>query len=310
MQKLMEHFGDRLKQNKDLSPYFTLKTKTTAQYYLEAESKEDIVDALRIASEEQIPVFILGGGSNIAVVSDVIEGLVLRNMYKKKEIVKDTEEYTDILFSSGYPMSLVVRETVQAGLSGFEYHLGLPGTLGGAIYMNSKWTKNLSYAGDSLISAQIVDREGNERTVNRDYFAFAYDYSILQKTGELFLEGIFRLHKEDPSVLEERAQGAQAYRKETQPYGVATGGCFFQNISDEEKERLNLPTKSAGYLVDKSGLKGFQIGGFQVSTKHANFIINTGDGKPEDLHKMLNHIKSTVKEKYGVDLKEEVIIKQ
>jgi UDP-N-acetylmuramate dehydrogenase len=207
-------------------------------------------------------------------------------------------------------MSLVVRETVQEGLSGFEYHMGLPGTLGGAIYMNSKWTKNLSYAGDNLISAQITDREGNERTVDRDYFEFAYDYSILQKTGEIFLEGIFRLHKEDPAILDERAKGAQAYRKETQPFGVATGGCFFQNISDAEKEKLNLPTKSAGYLVDKSGLKGFQIGAFQVSTKHANFIINTGNGTPEDLHKMLNHIKKTVKEKYGVDLKEEVIIKQ
>lgn len=308
MQKLIEYFGDRLKQNKDLSPYFTLKTKTTAQYYLESESKEDIINAIRITSQENIPLFLLGGGSNTAVLSDIIQGLVLRNMYRKKEVVNDTEEYTDLLFSSGYPMSLVVRETVQAGLSGFEYHLGLPGSLGGAIYMNSKWTKNLSYAGDSLLSAQIVDKEGNERTVDRDYFEFAYDYSILQKTGELFLEGVFRLKKEDPSILNERAQGAQAYRKETQPFGVATGGCFFQNITDEEKERLNVPTKSAGYLVDKAGLKGFKLGAFQVSDIHANFIINTGDGKPEDLKKMLEHIKGTVKEKYGVELREEVVI--
>ncbi|HRN71369.1 MAG TPA: UDP-N-acetylmuramate dehydrogenase [Candidatus Woesebacteria bacterium] len=310
MQKLIEHFGDRLKQNKDLSPYFTLKTKTVAQCYLEAESKEDIVNAISITSQENIPLFLLGGGSNTAVLSDIIQGLVLRNMYKRKEIIQETSEYADVLFSSGYMMSLVVRVTVQAGLSGFEYHLGLPGTLGGAIYMNSKWTKNLAYAGDNLISAQIVDTEGNEKTVNRDYFEFAYDYSILQKTGELFLEGVFRLQKEDTEVLQDRAENAQAYRKQTQPFGVATGGCFFQNITDAEKERLNLPTKSAGYLVDKAGLKGFQIGAFQVSDIHANFIINTGDGKPEDLQKMLHHIKSTVKEKFGVDLKEEVVVKQ
>lgn len=310
MQKLIKHFGDRIKQNKDLSPYFTLKTKTTAQYYLEAESKEDIVNAVRLTSEENIPLFILGGGSNTAVVSNIINGLVLRNMYKKKEILNETSDYADVLLSSGYPMSLVVRETVQAGLSGFEYHLGLPGTLGGAMYMNSKWTRNLSYAGDNLISAELVDNRGNTKTVDRDYFEFAYDYSILQKTGEIFLEGTFRLTKEDPVVLEERAQGAQQYRKETQPHGVNTGGCFFQNISDAERDSLNLPTKSAGYLVDKAGLKGFAIGGFQVSDKHANFIINTGDGTPEDLEKMLNHIKKTVKDTFGVELREEVVIKK
>jgi UDP-N-acetylmuramate dehydrogenase len=174
--------------------------------------------------------------------------------------------------------------------------------------MNSKWTKNLSYIGDSLISAQIINLSGEERTVNRDYFEFAYDYSILQKTGELFLEGIFRLQKEDPQILEERAKGALEYRHKTQPFGVATGGCFFQNISEEEKKRLNLPTTSAGYLVDKAGLKGFKIGAFQVSDIHANFIINTGEGKPEDLHNMLDHIKQTVEKKFGVKLKEEVIV--
>lgn len=309
MQKLIEVFDDRIRQDKDISPYFTLKTKTTAQYYLEAFTKEDIVNAVRLTSQENIPLFILGGGSNIAVVSDVIKGLVLRNMYKKKEIVSDTSDYSDILISSGYPMSLVVKETIQSGLAGFEYHRGLPGTLGGAIYMNSKWTKNLSYAGDSLISAQIVNSHGEERTVDRDYFEFAYDYSILQKTGELFLEGTFRLKKEDPEVLEERAKNALEYRHATQPFGVATGGCFFQNISEEEQKKLHLPTKSAGYLIDKAGLKGFKIGAFQVSDIHANFIINTGDGKPEDLHNMIDHIKSTVKEKFGVELREEVVIK-
>lgn len=310
MQKLIEHFGARLKQNKDLSPYFTLRTKTTAQYYLEAESKGDIVNAIRITSEENIPLFMLGGGSNTAVVSNIIQGLVLRNMYKKMEVVNDTSEYVDVLFSSGYSMSMVVRETVRAGYSGFEYHMGLPGTLGGAIYMNSKWTKNLSYAGDSLITAQLVDKNGIEKTVGRDYFEFAYDFSILQKTGEILLEAVFRLTKDDPEILNNRAQSALAYRHETQPFGVATGGCFFQNISDAERDSLNLPTKSAGYLVDKAGLKGFTIGGFQVSDKHANFIINKGDGTPEDLAKMLSHIRNTVKDKFGVELREEVVIKK
>lgn len=308
MEELMKQFGDRIKPKKDLSPYFTLRTQTTAEYYLEAESREDIINAVKITSQHKIPLFFLGGGSNTIVLKGEIKGLVLRNMYMKKEVVTDEADYAEVLFSAGYPMSRVVNETVKEGLSGFEYHLGLPGSLGGAIFMNSKWTKNLSYVGDNLISANIIDKEGNEKKVDRDYFNFAYDYSILQETGDILLEATFKLKKEDPEMLKKRAQEALAYRRETQPFGVATGGCFFQNISDEEQEKHNLPTKSAGYLIDKAGLKGTQVGGFQVSEKHANFVINKGKGTPEDLYKILNLIKSTIKEKYGVDLKEEVIV--
>jgi UDP-N-acetylmuramate dehydrogenase len=307
-EKLKQVFGDRIKKDKNISLHLTLRTETVAALYLEAESGEDLKNAVQIASELSIPVFILGGGSNLAILKDRIEALVIRNMYVKKEIINDTEEYADVLFSGGYPMSRVVKETTEAGLSGFEYHLGLPGTIGGAVYMNSKWTMPVSYAGDSLISAQIMSKDGAIRTVNREYFEFAYDYSVLQKTREFFIEGVFRLKKEDPEVLKKRAQDSLRYRKETQPFGVNTGGCFFQNITEEDKVRNKLPTKSAGYLIDKAGLKGKKVGGYVVSDKHANFIINTGTGKPEDLKTILTEIKATIKEKYGVDLKEEVVV--
>lgn len=307
-EKLKRVFGDRIKQDKNISPYLTLRTETVAAFYLEAESFDDFENAVQIAHESSLPVFILGGGSNLAILKDRIEALVLRNMYVKKEIIKDTDEYSDVLFSGGYPMSRVVKETTEAGLSGFEYHLGLPGTIGGAIYMNSKWTNPVSYIGDNLASAQLMSKDGIMRKVNRDYFEFAYDFSILQKTKELFIEGIFRLKKDDPEILKKRAQKSLAYRKATQPFGVNTGGCFFQNISEEEKAQNHLPTKSAGYLIDKAGLMGKKVGGYMVSDKHANFIINTGEGKPEDLKIILNEIKATIKEKYGVDLKEEVVL--
>lgn len=305
-EQLKKQFGERIKKDFNVSPYFTLKMQTKAEFYIEALSVDDWKEIVRFSSINKLPLFILGGGSNIAVLRDIIPGLVVRNRYMKKEVIHETEEYTDLLLSSGYPMSLVVKETTDAGLSGFEYHLGLPGTLGGAIFMNSKWTKPVSYVGDSLVEGTIMDREGNVRREKREYFSFAYDYSRLQDTREIFLEGVFRLRKEDPDALKKRAQDSLAYRKETQPFGVATGGCFFQNISQEEKKLHNLPTTSAGYLIDHAGLKGHQEGAFVVSDKHANFVINTGQGKPEDLQKMLNLIKSTIKEKYGVDLKEEV----
>ncbi len=305
---LKKQFGDRLKKDFDLSPYFTLKMKTRAEFYIEASSIDEWQEIVRMTAENHVPLFILGGGSNIAVLKNVIPGLVVRNRYMRKEVISETDEYIDVLFSSGYPMSLVVKETTEAGWSGFEYHLGLPGTLGGAIYMNSKWTKPMTYVGDTLLTGTIIDRQGNVRTEQKEYFSFAYDYSKLQDTKEIFMEGVFRLRKEDSSVLKKRAQEALAYRKETQPFGVATGGCFFQNISQEEKESHNLQTTSAGYLIDHAGLKGKRIGGFVVSDKHANFVVNTGDGTPEDLNSILQLIKETVKEKFGVELKEEVQI--
>jgi len=305
---LTKQFGDRLKKDFDLSPYFTLKMKTKAEFYIEASSVEEWQEIVRFASEHTISLFILGGGSNIAVLQHVISGLVVRNRYMKKEVVQETDNYTDLLISSGYPMGRLVKETTEAGLAGFEHHLGLPGTLGGAIYMNSKWTKPVSYVGDNLIEGTIMDLKGNVRREPREYFAFAYDYSKLQDTHEIFLDGIFRMQKDDRALLTERSQNALAYRKETQPFGVATGGCFFQNISTEEKEAHNLPTTSAGYLIDHAGLKGKQVGGFVVSDKHANFVINTGNGTPEDLKKMLDLIRSTIKSTYGVELKEEVQI--
>ena len=307
-EQLIKQFGDRLKKDFDLSPYFTLKMKTKAEFYIEASSVEEWQEIVRFVGEHNIPILILGGGSNIAVLQNRINGLVVRNRYMKKEIVNETDDYTDLLISSGYPMGRLVKETAEAGLAGFEHHLGLPGTLGGAIYMNSKWTKPVSYVGDNLLEGTIMDRSGNIRTEPREYFAFAYDYSKLQDTKEIFIHGIFRMQKDDRDLLIERSHHALTYRRETQPFGVATGGCFFQNISQEEKEAHNLPTTSAGYLIDHAGLKGTRVGAFVVSDKHANFVINTGDGTPEDLRTILDRIRSTVKSTYGVDLKEEVQI--
>jgi len=306
MDNLHKQFGDRIKTDFNVSPYFTLKMKTQADFYIEAESVEDWQNIAYITSAHSIPLFVLGGGSNIAVTKEVISGLVVRNHYIQKNILKETSESIEMFISSGYPMSRVVKETVEEGLSGFQYHLGLPGTLGGAVAMNSKWTRPESYVSDTLIRANIMTTNGEIREVEKSYFEFAYDYSRLKDTGEIFLDGVFLLTRVDSEELKTQSRQALNYRKETQPFGVATGGCFFQNISESVKIEQNLPTTSAGYLIDHAGLKGTKVGAFVVSDKHANFVINTGGGTPADLAVMLNLIKSTVLEKYEVKLEEEV----
>ncbi|MCA9371340.1 UDP-N-acetylmuramate dehydrogenase [Candidatus Woesebacteria bacterium] len=307
-QQLEQRIGAPVEEHKDLSPFTTLHIASVAEYFVEPATKEQLIASVRAARELDIPYLFMGGGSNMALGRNPLPGLTIRNLYSKKEIVSQSELYTDLFVSSGYPMGRLVKETVELGLSGFEYHLGLPGTLGGAMYMNSKWMHPETYAGDTLIRAWVLDSSSTIKEVDRSYFRFAYDYSILQDTHELFIEGIFRLAKIEVEELRKRSKAALAYRKQTQPFGVSTGGCFFRNISDEEQQNHDLPTKSAGYLIDQSGLKGKQFGHFKISDKHANFVINQGGGTASELTELLSMIKSKVKERFGIDLHEEVVV--
>jgi UDP-N-acetylmuramate dehydrogenase len=300
-------FKDKIKENFDLTPFSTLKIVSSARYYLELSSKQELLDFFKLVAEHRFKYFILGGGSNIAFTKDHYDMVFIRNRYIFKEVIEENNDFSLLKISSGYPISLIVKETIQEGLSGFEYHMGLPGSLGGAIYMNSKWTKPVSYIGDNLVSSEIITKKGVLKNVAASYFNFSYGYSALQDTKDFFLSGVFKLKKEDPEVLKRIAEASLVYRKETQPYGVSTGGCFFKNIEEIDRLNNNLPTSSAGYLIDKCGLKNYRVGNFVVSSKHANFIINEGAGHPKDLQKLIKYVKEQVKARFGVELKEEVL---
>jgi len=288
----------KIERNKDLTFLNTLRTNTLAEYFLDAKTKDDLIMAKKFSLKNKLPLFVIAGGSNMAIVKQVINGLVIKNSFSELKLIKETPEYVMLSVSSGYPVSRLVSETVSRGYEGFEYHKGLPGTVGGAIYMNSKWTKPISYFGDNLEYAYLIDDQGETKKVDKDYFQFAYDYSNLQKTKEILTEAVFKLKKVDQAVLEERAKSAFEYRKETQPMGVKTSGCFFRNVDG----------RSAGQMIDQAGLKNFSVGNFFVSPTHANFIINKGHGKSKDLLKLISIIKEKVKKKFGVELNEEVII--
>lgn len=298
----------RIGKEVDLSPYVTIRTKATAEFFFEAKTREDVIASVKAARELSLPYFILGGGTNLAITSPYLKGLVVRNRYLAFLYKKETAKGVELLVSSGYPMPLVVKRTIDDGYEGFEYQMGLPGTVGGGLYMNSKWTKPLSYIGDHLVRAELLDRDGRVREVDRSYFQFGYDTSALQETKEILLTATFGLASCPTSTLKKRALDALAYRKKTQPFGVQSSGCFFQNISEESRLTHHLPTTSAGYLIDKAGLKGRRVGEFVVSEKHANFILNEGAGRPEDLVSLLTLIKNTVKEKFGITLTPEVVI--
>lgn len=312
MKQQLEHIlgVGTVREQVDLFPYLSMRLHTKAQYFFEAKTKEDLLHAIQASFQLTIPFIMLGGGSNLVFHTSLVEGFVVKNSYSDMKVISETAEEIDIEVGGGMNMALLVQHLEEKGYSGLEYQKGLPGTVGGGVYMNSKWTLPVSYVGDCVLSAVLADNQGIEKKVDRNYFAFAYDYSKLQDTHEYVISVVFRLKKLESGLVTERALNAQTYRHKTQPFGKPTCGCFFRNISDEIQKKYNFPTKSAGYLIDRAGLKGVNVGSFMVSPIHANFIINTGgDARPEDLKQLTDLIKAKVKAQFGIQLEEEVQIK-
>lgn len=298
LSELEQRLGSgRVKADFILAPYTTFKMGGPAEFFFEARTREDLIKSVNTAYETGLKLTILGGASNVIVSDKGIVGLVVRNMYSESRVVEESNTHVLLKVSSGYPIGRLVQETTHEGLSGFEYHMGLPGTLGGALFMNSKWTKPVAYMGDSLVDAELINDQGEVRKVDKTYFEFAYDHSILQKTKEILLTATFSLTRADPVELKKRAHSSLAHRKETQPIGVASSGCFFRNVDGA----------SAGQIIDGLGLKGYSVGGLSISEKHANFVINNGGGTEKDFRELIAHIKQKAKDERGLTLVEEVV---
>ncbi len=310
-------FGDRVKTEEPLARYTTFKIGGPAQYFFDAKTSEELVAAIRAAREGNIPVFILGGGTNILIGDRGIRGLVIKNSTVEIAIrgmkgARGSGSSAGTVFveaDSGVPMNKLVRFTIEEGLQGLEMQLGLPGTVGGAVYMNSKWTKPVGYVGDVVYQATILTPDGTVEVVPKEYFRFAYDYSILHQTKDVVISVTFALPKDTKDRLWAIANDSIAYRRETQPQGILSAGCTFQNISRAAALAASTPnlTTSAGFLVDHAGLKGKKIGDAQISPVHANFIINTGHAKAAEVVELIELARSEVEKKFGVKLVEEIV---
>lgn len=300
-----------------LARYTTFKIGGPADLFYEAKTKEDLVLAITSAGKLGVPIFVLGGGSNILISDKGIRGFVVKNstntisMRGAKGSYKEgqTKGKVYVEADGGVLINKLVRDTVDEGLGGLEMHLGLPGTVGGAIFMNSKWAKPESYVGDVVYQATILTKDGHVKTVPGEYFHFSYDQSSIQTTGDIVLSVVFTLEPSDKEKLWEIANRSISYRRETQPQGVFSPGCTFRNISKADAIAAGTPahTTSAGYLVDHAGLKGTSVGEAYISEEHANFIINGGRATASDVVKLIELARSRVQKKFGVTLQEEIV---
>lgn len=308
---------DRLKFDEPLASHTYFKIGGPADLLYEAKTKDELVGAVQSAIMYKIPYMIIGGGSNILVSDDGFRGLIIKNktsgiqikgfaggVEKGKLDLKEAIVEAD----SGVPANLLIRYTLDQGLAGLEHMLGLPGSVGGAVYNNSHHLGKLF--GDHIIEVDALDQDGKIKKYTQKELKFAYDYSVFHKTKETILSASFQLKRGDKDALWEIANAAVKRRASTQPLGVPSSGCIFKNIPLADAMRIGTPDtiQSVGYLLDKAGLKGLRVGGASVSDVHANFIINDGTASAQDVLDLIKEIKSRIKAKFGVDLTEEVII--
>lgn len=310
----------RVLENEPLSKHTYFKIGGPAKLFFEAKNVEDLKLAISTAFELKVPYVVLGGGANVLVSDKGFDGLVVKNRAAEIKLVgikgtidKNGKGVKNALVwtASGTSMNQLARFTIDQGLEGLEFLLSVPGTVGGGIKINAHFeVEKGEFLGNRLVSAAIFDPlTGEVKTVQKDYFEFAYDTSKIQQTEEIVLEAIFRLDtSKDPTGLWKRAMDNVKRRNEEQPIGIACSGCTFRNIEHEDAMRIATPniTTSTGYIIDKLGLKGTIMGGAKISTHHANFIINTNDATASDVIKLIRMVKQKAKEVYDLDLKEEI----
>ncbi|MFH1244341.1 MAG: FAD-binding protein, partial [bacterium] len=274
---------NRVKLNEPLSKHTYFKLGGPADLFYEAKTLDELVLAVQSAILYKVTNLVIGGGSNILVTDAGFRGLVIKNktgniqlkgfaggVEKGKLDLKEAIIQAD----SGVPANQLIRYSLDQGLSGLEEMLGLPGSVGGAVYNNSHHLGKLW--GDHIVEVEYLNSDGVRAKYTPQDLHLDYDYSIFHKTHETILSASFLLKQGDKAALWEVANAAVIRRSSTQPLGIPSSGCMFKNIPLADKMRLGLSTASAGYLIDQAGLKGERVGGAVVSDVHANFIVNDG----------------------------------
>jgi len=230
-----------------------------------------------------------------------VRGLVIR----PRGIEIDATSEGLVRAEAGVTVNGLVRWTINRGLAGLEAWAGTPGTIGGGIFGNAHFAGRL--LGELVDTVRVAALDGTVRDLRQAEMEFGYDRSRLQRTHEALLWAVFCVGRGEPVQLRETARASLAYRKRTQPLDVPSAGCIFQNPDTASTRRPEGVPPSAGALVDRAGQKGQRMGAARVSPTHANFIINEGGASAADLRALINQCRAAVKEKFGVELKEEIV---
>lgn len=300
-----------LKLNFSLAEQTYFKIGGSAEVYLELSQREQIINLVKYCFEKKIKLTLFGGGSNVVVADEGIKGVVLKLTNDQVDQLQEKDGQVLLRAEAGIKTALLVRQTIDMGLTGLEYYLGVPGTLGGAIYNNAHYLAHL--ISEHIRVVEVITKEGEALTLSNKECNFGYDRSRFQKSNEIVLAVEFGLMRGSKEESERLMAEATQYRAETQPLGVPSSGCVFRNVPNNDRLKEMFPQFAdseyvpTGFLIDKAGLKGLRVGDLEVSRKHAAFFINTGQGTARDLKQLIKQVKWEVKIKFGIDLTEEIV---
>lgn len=307
---LRDTFGDALKTNEPMARHTTLKVGGPARWFWAATQANLLAEALAVCTRHNIPYLFLGHGSNVLMSDAGYDGLIIQNRCKAITVGAETEA------ESGVSFGALFLRTAQAGYTGLEWAIGIPGTVGGALVSNAG-----AYRGNigPLVQSIRVFADGQDQTVGPEWMEFSYRDSRLRRAGigrDVILS--CRLHlpgRDNPETILARAKEYQSQRRAKQPYAPSAGS-FFKNVADRNlaatlpgltpgmREAGVIP---AGFLIEACGLKGLRFGGAQSSEKHANFLINANGATAADIRALAGQIRAAVRERFGITLEEEVL---
>ncbi len=290
----------QLKRDEPLAPYTTFRIGGPADLLYNATSADDLANAVQSARDLDVPYFVLGLGANILIGDKGFRGLVIRNTCSRLEFSDDGR----LTVESGAVVGDIIPKAVERSWSGLEHYVGIPSTVGGAVWQNLHFLepeperKRTMFIADVFESAEILSEEGERRIVDRDYMRFGYDTSILHSRRDIVLTATFRLLPGDTAVMHRIMQENLSWRGSRHPWLQfhPSVGSIFKKIEGV----------GAGRLVDQCGLKGFRHGDAQISHIHANIMVNLGNATAKDVRELIAIAQQTVEKKFNFHLEPEI----
>lgn len=279
-----------LRENVALAPYASMRTGGPAALFAEPETQEQLQSAMDWAAQNDVPVLVLGNGSNLLISDSGFDGLVV---HLGKQFSAVTIHGNTITAQAGALLSTVARAAASQNLTGMEFAAGIPGSVGGAVCMNAG-----AYGGEIaqvIVSARVLTQDGVQ-TFNAQELALGYRSSAVMQHKWTVLEAVFSLSEGDPAVIQATMADLAARRREKQPLQYPSCGSFFKRPVGHY----------AGALIEQAGLKGYRVGDAQVSPLHAGFIINCGHATSSDIYRLMRQVQSRVLAHSGVMLEPEV----
>ncbi|MCG0274822.1 MAG: UDP-N-acetylmuramate dehydrogenase [Thermosediminibacteraceae bacterium] len=282
---------DRVKIDEPMKYHTSFRIGGPADIMVLPQNAEEIKKVVMLCKQKDVPIFIMGNGTNLLVRDKGIRGVVV----KIAQNFNDIEVQGNLIKAkAGVLLSVVARTALENHLTGMEFASGIPGTLGGAIVMNAG-----AYDGemaDVVKEVVVMDLNGEVFSMNKEDLGFSYRWCKLQSGGKIVLEAKLELKAGKYEDIKKKMEEFSARRRMKQPLNMPSAGSAFKRP----------PGNYAGYLIEKAGLKGFKVGDAMVSDLHAGFIVNTGNATAEDVLRLIEIIQQRVKEEFGILLEPEI----